>query len=374
MVELGKIDLHIVSFDVPFPADYGGVIDVYYKLKALHGIGVKIHLHCFEYGRKRALELNQFCQKISYYKRDTSFTNVFSKVPYIVKSRMNYELLNNLLIDQHPILFEGLHCCGFLANDELKNRFKIVRTHNVEHFYYLGLAQAELGLIKQQYFNLESQKLERFESVLSNASVIMPLSISDKLYFEKYQTKVQYLPPFVEQFELVNNEQTIDFCIYHGNLSVAENIKAVFFLLEVFSSLKYKLIIAGKNPNAKMKQRISHFKNVELIENPGDIELNHLIQSAKLNCLPTFQATGIKLKLIKSLMLGNDVLVNHEMLEGNNLEQYCIVAKTKNQWQQKIKEVFASKPNSIELKKRRLAVSIEFDNLRNAKLLKELLA
>ncbi len=27
--------LHIISFDVPAPPDYGGVIDVYYKAKAL---------------------------------------------------------------------------------------------------------------------------------------------------------------------------------------------------------------------------------------------------------------------------------------------------------------------------------------------------
>ena len=27
--------LHIISFDVPYPANYGGVIDVFYRVKAL---------------------------------------------------------------------------------------------------------------------------------------------------------------------------------------------------------------------------------------------------------------------------------------------------------------------------------------------------
>ncbi len=27
--------LHIISFDIPYPPNYGGVIDVFYKLKAL---------------------------------------------------------------------------------------------------------------------------------------------------------------------------------------------------------------------------------------------------------------------------------------------------------------------------------------------------
>jgi hypothetical protein len=43
--------LHIICLNVPFPVDYGGVFDLFYKLPALHDQGVKIHLHCFEYGR-----------------------------------------------------------------------------------------------------------------------------------------------------------------------------------------------------------------------------------------------------------------------------------------------------------------------------------
>jgi hypothetical protein len=41
--------LHIVSFDNPYPPVYGGIIDVYYKLKALHALGFEIYLHCFVY-------------------------------------------------------------------------------------------------------------------------------------------------------------------------------------------------------------------------------------------------------------------------------------------------------------------------------------
>jgi len=39
--------LHIISFDIPYPANYGGVIDVFYKLRALVSAGIKIHLHAF---------------------------------------------------------------------------------------------------------------------------------------------------------------------------------------------------------------------------------------------------------------------------------------------------------------------------------------
>ena len=79
--------LHIVSFDIPFPADYGGVVDVYHKVKALKKIGISVHLHCFEYGRQKSPELLEVCAKVSYYKRNRSLLALLSATPFIVKSR-----------------------------------------------------------------------------------------------------------------------------------------------------------------------------------------------------------------------------------------------------------------------------------------------
>ena len=70
--------LHIISFDVPYPTNYGGVIDVYYKMKALHQQGIKIHLHCFEYGRAEAKILEDICEKVYYYKRKMNKTLLFN--------------------------------------------------------------------------------------------------------------------------------------------------------------------------------------------------------------------------------------------------------------------------------------------------------
>jgi len=125
--------LHVISFDIPYPPNYGGVIDVYYKLKALKEAGIKIHLHCFEYSRNKSAKLNDYCESVTYYKRNIYKTNLFGKTPYIVASRSTEDLINNLLKDDFPILFEGLHSCYFLSDKRLKKRKKIVRMHNIEH-------------------------------------------------------------------------------------------------------------------------------------------------------------------------------------------------------------------------------------------------
>ena len=88
--------IHVVSFDVPYPPTYGGVIDVYYKLKALHAKGVKVHLHCFQYGREESSHLESLCEEVKYYPRNVSRAQLFTRLPYIVISRNSEKLIQEL--------------------------------------------------------------------------------------------------------------------------------------------------------------------------------------------------------------------------------------------------------------------------------------
>jgi len=58
--------LHIVSFNIPYPPNYGGVIDVFYKIKELHQLNIEIYLHCFEYDRPQQKELEKYCKNVFY--------------------------------------------------------------------------------------------------------------------------------------------------------------------------------------------------------------------------------------------------------------------------------------------------------------------
>jgi len=147
--------IHIIAFDVPYPPNYGGIIDVFYKLKSLHQQGVSIVYHCFYYTGHNppTKELEKYCDAVYYYQRKKHIGKLLmSKYPFIVASRSNKKLLANLVKDDHPILFEGIQCCYYLNHPLLKNRKKIVRTHNIEHDYYLGLAKSEKNKAKKVYF------------------------------------------------------------------------------------------------------------------------------------------------------------------------------------------------------------------------------
>ena len=152
---------------MPYPADYGGVVDVFYRIKALHEIGVKIHLHCFEYGRGQQDELNEYCVEVNYYKRNTGLKGFSFRLPYIVNSRINKALLQNLLKDEYPVLLEGIHCTYLLFTDQLKSKKVFVRLHNVEFEYYHQLSKSENSFFKKMYFQTESRFLKRLNEAQS---------------------------------------------------------------------------------------------------------------------------------------------------------------------------------------------------------------
>src|SRR4051812_37219673 len=96
--------LHIVTHDVPWPADYGGVMDLFYKIKSLHQCGISISLHCFVNKRPPREELRRYCREVYYYNRVTNLSRFSLRVPFIVNSRRDEALLANLNRDDSPIL------------------------------------------------------------------------------------------------------------------------------------------------------------------------------------------------------------------------------------------------------------------------------
>ena len=319
--------LHIISFDVPWPASYGGVIDVFYKMKALHALGVKIHLHCYEYGRKPAPELEAITEEVIYYPRRVAKSNLFKRRPYIVASRNSSELLENLLKDEYPILFEGLHSCYYLSAPELANRTKIVRAHNVEHEYYNKLGEAERNIFKRYYFMNEAQKLERFEAELSHATAIAAISPAEYKHFQSLYGNTFYLPAFHAQTHVTSLEGSGDYALYHGNLSVAENDQAAIYLVkQVFSRISVPLVIAGNDPSKELKDLVLQYPHISLRRNVSVGQIEQLVSEAHINVLPTFQGTGIKLKLLNALYNGRHCIVNNTMVEGTGLEELTIIA------------------------------------------------
>lgn len=362
--------LHIVAFDIPYPPNYGGVIDVFYKLKALHQKGIRIILHAFEYpGRDRSDELNKYCDRVYYYPRMLGFRYALSSRPYIVSSRKSKELLNNLLVDDHPILFEGMHSCYYMEHPKLAGRFKIYRESNIEHQYYFNLFKVDKNLFKKLYFLLASFKLMTYQKVLRHADLMLVVSEEDTEYLRKHfpMKDVVYLPSFHANTQVLAAPGRGNYALYNGNIEVPENAHAVKYLIkEIFNDLEIPLIVAGMNPPEAIVKLAGQHKNIEVVANPDDTKMFELIRDAHTNILVTFQATGLKLKLLNTLYNGRFCLVNDKMLNGTGLEKVCEIANTSQEFKNKLKTLFKKEFKTPEIKLRKQILENRYSNERNA--------
>jgi hypothetical protein len=367
-----KKSIHLVSFDLPYPPNYGGIIDVFFKIKELHKLGVNIYLHTYLVNNKTAaLELEKYCEKIFYYKRKNIFLSFFSKLPFRVKSRSCNKLLVNLKKQNIPIIFEGLHTAYPLTKFNFKNGY--VRAHNIEHEYFFGLYKSEKKILKKLFFYIESIKLKKFEKILIEATGIFSISPFEQKYFNKiYGEKTFYIPVFHETKIIENNQEKGKFILYHGDLRVADNVRAALFLIDTYKETSFNFIVASSCKDKTVLRQIRKYDNISFKDIPTQKSLEQLFEQAQINTLLTFQKTGIKLKLLNTLYQGKHIICNSKMIEDTGLESLCELADTKNEILEKTSKLFAEKFSSEDLKRRQKKL-VNFNPEENAKKIVEII-
>ena len=363
--------LHIVTHDIPWPADYGGVVDLFYKIKSLHSLGIKIQLHCYcNSGRKKQDELLKYCESVHYYPRKKNIAGFSATIPFIVQSRSDKALLKTLLLDKHPVILEGIHCTYLLKKGLLKERKVFVRLHNVEYKYYAQLAKHESNILKKIYFLYESFLLKKYERSIANKAVFWPVSTEDTELYKKqfHAQKIDFVPVFLPWHEVSTQPGKGCFCLYHGNLSINENEKAADWLLNnVFNTLDIPFVIAGKNPSLPLQTLAHSHAHTCIAVNPSEPEMQDLIKKAQVNILPSFNKTGVKLKLLNALYNGRHCLVNEAGKEGAAIGDLCHIAETSADFKTMIEKLFEQDFIEEALNKRQHLLQAIYDNEKNAR-------
>lgn len=365
--------LHIVCLDVPWPADYGGAIDMMNRIRVLKKMGIGIHLHYFSYNeRGTPNELNQFCESIHIYERKTGRKGISAKLPYIISSRINPELIANLQVDDHPILLEGLHCTGILPHIDLNKRKVVVRMHNEESVYYKELARSEPSLLRKLFFLNESRLIRNYNHHLPGECIYACVSKEDIKSLKNcyHLPQVKFLPTFPSWQRVNGQEGQGNLCLYHGNLSVPENEKAALWLLNnVFTKVRKPFVIAGKKPSKRLQKLAQLCQHTCLVADPSETEMNDLIRKAHINVLPCFNKniTGIRLKLLHALFEGRHCIVNEPMVKGTGLEPACHTGTTANAFASIIAQLYHQPFTDDELALRRRLLGDTYDNEKNTR-------
>jgi glycosyltransferase involved in cell wall biosynthesis len=350
---------------------YGGVFDIFYKIVALHARGIKIYLHCFSDAGTTQPSLNKYCEQVHYYPRKKGWKGFSLTAPYIVSSRFSRQLIERLQNDDHPILVEGIHCSAFLFENSFYKRRIVLRLHNVEYRYYAGLFAASSSIFKKVYYLCESALLKKYERKIAASPVtIVAVSEADANIYRKEfgAARVHSLPVFMGNKKVTAKPGVGEYCLYHGNLSVAENERAIRWLLdEVIGNADIPFIVAGKNPPAALKNVLQSHPNCSVKADPSDEELAQLIANAQCHLLPSFNTTGVKLKLIQALFAGRHCIVNSAAVSGTALQTACIVANDAVAFREAIEKYFRVPFTEHDAQSRKMLLERAYNDEENSR-------
>ena len=364
-------NIHIITLQIPLPLTNGANFELFYKLKALHNIGVNIHLHCYKKKQDTPQHtLLQYCSTVNYYNRSNAIS--LTK-PYIVTSRNSKLLLTNLLANNYPILFDGLHTTALALHPLLQHQNMLIRVHNVEYLYYKGLINCTNNVLKKIYYLAEAYLLKKYEKKIATICKLSTFSYDDKKYFEiEYQAKqITYTPIFYASENITTNTIVEKYCLYHGNLAVTENEKIALWLCKnvIVKLPAYKFIIAGNNPTFHLTQTINNYPNCTLQKNLSHNAMQTLIANAHIAILPSINSTGVKLKIINSLYLGKYLITNNAGAAGITPKQLLTVCNTSCEYIQAITTLYNSNYNNANNSTKTLILNNHYNNSKNAEVL-----
>lgn len=347
--------LNIVTFDNPFPPSYGGIIDVYYKIRTLHQTGYKIHLHCFVTEiPKLSLELQEVTEAVYFYEAKPKWFHLWSSLPISVISRSNSDLVKNLLKNKAPILFESLKTTCLLQDVRLKSRIKLLRYHNIEHLYFKGIANSETSLLKKILFYIEYKRYAKYEGILEQFDAVFTLSNYEQEYALTMNSNSFYVPVFHGNEKVAELSEYGDYVLYHGDLNTADNRRVASYLIDVFKEIpNSKLVIASGSHKDFIKKKIKEQQNIQFILLENFEHLKEVLGKAHICISWSFQKSGTKLKLMNALFNSRHSIINENIIDDEAVVSICSVVQNKETLKEKITLLNQQPYSSLDIEKRK---------------------
>ena len=357
--------LHLVCFDLPLSPLYGGTEEVDTKIRVLLELGVVLHVHAFVWPSVlRSGKFPDWHQRVAslrcYPRR--WFVGPYDTRPWAMVSRTSGDLVRNIACEPGPILIEGWQCADLLRASALKNRVIWVRSHNIESNYYSLQADSASSWMRKLYFVLESWRWRLYERSLprllsdQQRRGIFSICPSETLSWARKNLTAHYVPAFVglsdrldtEREDAKNYPMETPYALYHGRLDVAENVRAVRFLLtKVNFPGTVPLVIAGSRLPQSLRNNLQFKKGQRLVDTPTSSEMQAWLRHASVHCIPCYGMAGLRFKIIHAMLGGGHVLVSREGVSGMPWSEWVTVIESESDWENQVRLAMES-PLSTE--------------------------
>ncbi|MFR0586600.1 glycosyltransferase family 4 protein [Lactobacillus porci] len=371
-----KYNLAVLAPEAVYPANTGGRLVVFNKIKYLREYGYNVSLFCIvdsdEEAKKQDAVLAKLGIKSHSYNRNAckkqNLLNIF-KHPYAVASRDNVQLKKDLgdLIKQNQIDIIDVEFPQMAINvmnmDIISEKaIKIVlNQHNIEYRTMKNIGQTFDNPIKRIVFKFEASRLRKYEERIYRSDLIDGYTFvsSDDLRIFKEEHPQITVPCKVFSIgaddhgntEHKNNQNVI----IVGKMSYQPNIEGVlWFYQRVWPMVKKscpnsRLYIVGKDPS----ESLTEIEDTSVFITGTVDSVEPYYANSSVVAIPIFSGGGVKTKLIEAASYGLPIVTTPAGVLGTNFtnDQQVIVTEDATEFAQNIVAAIDNDQHQLDLAK-----------------------
>ena len=306
----------ILSNKLPYPSDDGSSIAMARLLETLvmkeldlHYYAINTDKHSKDVDVSKAHQPNVTFEAFAWNtspKPSTALGNLATNLPYHVSRFYIPTLLERLKSFDtnsfHTVFLEGAFMGMYASEAKRIGQQTILRAHNVEHEIWQRLAENEQNPLKRWYLKLQSRRLKRFETKLSQAvDQVWCISEKDQKWFESITAAAYFVPTAVLPKPGPTSIQPLR-CHHLGALDWAPSIQGLqWFMTEIWPQVLERVPhaefhIAGNNPPKNFQ-----FPNGQNIHFHGRVkDATAFTHHHGISVIPLLAGSGMRIKILEN--------------------------------------------------------------------------
>jgi len=306
----------ILSNKLPYPSDDGSSIAMARLLETLvmkeldlHYFAINTDKHCKDVEISKAHQPNVTFEAYAWNtspKVSTALGNLATNLPYHVSRFYIPTLLLRLEAFEtdsfHTVILEGAFMGMYVSEAKRIGEQTILRAHNLEHEIWQRLAENEKNPMKRWYLKLQSSRLQRFESKLSQAvDQIWSISEKDQQWFESHTPAASFIPTTVLPTSGPSNIQPLR-CHHLGALDWAPSIQGLqWFITEIWPQVLHSVPqaefhIAGNNP----PENFQFPKDQNIFFHGRVADATTFTHDHGISVIPLLAGSGMRIKILQN--------------------------------------------------------------------------
>lgn len=347
----------VVSGFVPYPANFGGALDVWERIKGLTALGHEVDLIATDKNnptKEQIEEIELYAKNFYFTRRKNEIKQLFAKLPLQFLSRKD---LASIKINQSYdlVILESEFCWPITLNTSITYNKIVVRVHNIESHYFKMLGNSSSSLKEKVYYKIEVAKIKQFTPSVFNKVDRLWFISKDDLQAMNYTSKSVFMPyPINDEFVIPTEKKDTN-VVFMGSLFMQNNLYGLqWYLKHVHPILvkdlpNYHFYIIGslKDQNNTITSSLSNIKQATLIVNTPNLETYY--NKAQVFVNPMFHGSGVKVKSVNALVNGLPLVSTKTGAEGIGLDESMYYhAETAQDFIREIKNIFNDRSKALE--------------------------